>query len=179
MIKFEKISKYADVDIPLPVRKTANAAGYDFVVAEDTYVPSYHNQFARASKTIDTRLTLDEVAHLTKRAEFRPTLVPTGIKCSLDPHTYLELTVRSSSPLKYWLLLANGVGVIDADYYNNESNEGHIYFQIINLSPWGIMLKKGDIIGQGIIKHYLITDEDMATGVRTGGFGSTNETTGS
>jgi dUTP pyrophosphatase len=36
--------------------------------------------------------------------------------------------VRSSSPLKYWIMLANGVGIIDADYYNNPDNEGEIFF---------------------------------------------------
>jgi dUTPase len=45
---------------------------------------------------------------------------------------YLELVSRSSNPLKRFLLLANGVGVIDSDYYNNENNEGHIMFQFLN-----------------------------------------------
>lgn len=46
---------------------------------------------------------------------------------------YLELVSRSSNPLKRFLLLANGVGVIDRDYYNNENNEGHIMFQFFKL----------------------------------------------
>ena len=45
--------------------------------------------------------------------------------------------------------------IIDADYYNNPDNEGHIYFQIINLAPFDIVLRKGDAIGQGILKPYL------------------------
>ena len=88
---------------------------------------------------------------------------------------YLELSIRSSGPLKHWLMLANSVGIIDADYYNNSDNEGHIYFQIINLSPVPIQLKKGDIIGQGIIHKYITTEDDCANGERKGGFGSTNE----
>jgi dUTP pyrophosphatase len=90
---------------------------------------------------------LNELADIVKGAHAKPTLVPTGIKCKLDPGTYLELSVRSSTPLKYWLILANSIGIIDADYYQNSSNEGHIYFQLINLSPFPIVLKKGDIIG--------------------------------
>ena len=70
--------------------------------------------------------------------------------------------------------LCNQVGVIDADYYNNPDNEGHIYFQIINLSPLDIVLKKGDAIGQGIIKPYLTTEDDKASARRVGGFGSTD-----
>ena len=41
MARFEKVSRFNDVDLPLPVRKTASSAGYDFVVAEDTTVPAY------------------------------------------------------------------------------------------------------------------------------------------
>ena len=117
---------------------------------------------------------LDQMAALTKTAVAKPTLVPTGIKCQLDEGTYLELSVRSSCPLKYWLVLANSVGIIDSDYYNNEDNEGHIYFQMINFSPFSIRLLRGDCIGQEIIKPYLITDDDTANGKRKGGFGSTN-----
>ena len=64
--------------------------------------------------------------------------------------------------------------IIDADYADNPDNEGHIYFQVINLSPVDIQLRKGDIIGQGIIKKYEITDDDNAVGERMGGFGSTS-----
>lgn len=102
-------------------------------------------------------------------------MVSTGVKCQLDPGTYLELSVRSSTPLKYWLILANGVGIIDKDYYNNPSNEGEIYLQIMNLSPFNVLIKKGEAIGQGIIKPYLITEDDNASGERIGGFGSTSK----
>ena len=189
MAKFEFIEKYKDCGLALPVRKTAQAAGYDFQVAEDTLIPPYdvlwedmytegiQNEVVCIDQELggDLRcpLTLDEVSNLTKAADARPILVPTGVKCQLDPNTYLELSVRSSCPLKYWLVLGNGVGVIDADYYNNPDNEGHIFFQIINMSPFPIILKKGDTIGQGIIKPYLVTEDDMASGDRQGGFGST------
>ena len=180
-MKFEIISKYADAGLSLPVRKTNASAGYDFQVAEDIIIPSYYslcNELAAAQITTeycdDEILTLDKVAFLTKYADCKPTLVPTGIKCEIPEGFYLELSVRSSCPLKYWLILANGVGIIDADYYNNPDNEGHIFFQIINLSPFDIILKKGDAIGQGILKKYFITDDDVAQGERTGGFGSTD-----
>ena len=65
--------------------------------------------------------------------------------------------------------------IIDADYYNNPDNEGEIFFQLINLSPYNIILKKGEKIGQGIIKPYLTTEDDAATGDRLGGFGSTTK----
>ena len=144
-------------------------------VAEDIVIPSYSNQMSEMVQWGRTGhiYTLTEMANFTKQLKIKPILVPTGIKCSLDPNTYLELSARSSTPLKHWIILANGVGIIDADYYNNPDNEGHIYFQVINLSTFDIQLKKGDKIGQGIIKHYLITDDDNASGQRLGGFGST------
>ena len=70
--------------------------------------------------------------------------------------------------------MANSIGIIDADYYNNPDNEGEIFFQMINLSPFPIQLRKGDRIGQGILKTYELVENDNAEGVRQGGFGSTN-----
>lgn len=173
MIKFEKVSKYKDVEFDMPSRKTANSAGYDMVVAEDIIIPSYQKIWDKVS-FYNMTVSLDELAAITKQNKIKPTLVPTGVKCYLDPGYYLELSVRSSTPLKYWLILANSVGIIDADYADNSDNEGHIYFQVINLSPVDIQLRKGDIIGQGIIKKYEITDDDNAVGERVGGFGSTS-----
>ena len=176
-MKFEKVSRLAAADFNLPVRKTKNSAGYDFEVAEDIVVPSWDDViFHLATYTPQPieAYTLEEMAKLTKQSGAKPTLVSTGIKCQLDEGYYLELSVRSSTPLKYWLVLANGVGIIDADYYNNPDNEGEIFFQVINFSPFPIQLKRGDIIGQGIIKKYEVIDNDQAEGERTGGFGSTS-----
>ena len=114
------------------------------------------------------------MAELTKQADFRPTLVSTGMKCRIPKGYYLELSVRSSTPLKHWIMLANGVGIIDADYYNNQSNEGEIFLQLVNFSPFNIMIKKGEAIGQGIIKPYCTVEHDIHGGERVGGFGSTN-----
>ena len=183
MARFEKVSRFADVDINLPQRKTADSAGYDMEVAEDIVIPSFFKHYSMMNEYPITdngkiiskgTVDLDEVARITKSLKAKPTLVSTGMKCQLSKGTYLELSVRSSCPLKYWLILANGVGIIDADYYNNPDNEGEIFFQMINLSPYDIQLHKGDIIGQGIIKPYLITEDDNAFGQRMGGFGSTS-----
>lgn len=158
----------------MPSRKTEFSAGYDMVAAEDIIVPSYWDLMEKLrANDPHMPLTLDNMGALTKTIKAKPTLVPTGMKCYLNENEYLELSVRSSSPLKYWLILANGEGIIDKDYADNPDNEGHIYFQLINLSPFDLMIKKGEAIGQGIIKTYLTTDDDNAAGVREGGFGST------
>ena len=175
MIKFETVSRFENSEINLiPTRKTEASAGYDMYVAEEIVVPSWADFFIQMdTEEYQPPHTLEEMAKLTKKLKCKPTLVSTGVKCQLEPDTYLELSVRSSTPLKYWLILANSVGIIDADYYNNEDNEGEIFLQLINLSPIPIILKPGDCIGQGIIKRYEKTTEDCATGTRKGGFGST------
>lgn len=176
MPHFEVVKKYIDKpeSIILPERKTKGSAGYDFAVAEDIIVPSYFGSLMRKFP-IDTGsiYTLKDVAEFTKREGVKPTLVPTGVKCIMGNDYYLQLSVRSSLPLKSWLILANGCGIIDADYANNPDNDGHIYFQLINLFSEDILLQKGDIIGQGIIQKYVTVNNDTASGERIGGFGST------
>lgn len=198
MAKFEVVSRFANADLVVPSRGTAESAGYDLCVAEDIIIPSYEDcmkSLAHASFTsfsteeieshwtivnlggLDIQtcaLTLDELASLTKSKKIKPTLVSTGMKCKLNPDEFLEIVARSSTPLKYWIIVANAPGTVDADYYNNPDNEGEIFVQVINLSPFAIQLKKGDKIAQGIIQKYIITEDDVAGGVRTGGFGSTS-----
>ena len=38
-----------------------------------------------------------------------------------------------------------------------------------------LTIKKGEAIGQGVFSKYLVTDDDVAGGDRTGGFGSTDK----
>ena len=143
---FEKVAKYMNVEFPMPERKTQFSAGYDISAAEEVVL---------------------EPGKLV--------LVPTGVKAYMQTGEFLGLHIRSSMAVKKHLMLVNNVGIIDADYYNNPDNEGHIYFQMINLSPFDIQLHKGDIIGQGIIKPYLTIEDDNAFGERRGGFGSTSK----
>lgn len=184
---FEKVSRFADVDLPLPTRATFNSAGYDFVVAEDIVIPPYDFQKTKIQDSLFSNnrqedfygfinpLTLDEMASITKELKTKVPLVSTGMKCKLEPNQYLEISARSSLPLKHWLIVANGEGIIDSDYYNNNDNEGEIFFQLINLSPFAIKLRRGDKIGQGIIKTYDKVDNDQTIGKRVGGLGSTTE----
>lgn len=186
---FEKVKRFKDVELDMPKRGTAASAGYDFVVAEDVVIPPldfltnklrdkvFEDDPSKDYYGFITPLTLADMAKLTKETKAKPTLVSTGMKCHLEPGTYLELSVRSSTPLKHWLICANSVGIIDADYYDNPNNEGEIFFQIINLSPFAIQLKRGDKIGQGIIKTHGVIDNDNAEKQRTGGFGSTTAST--
>ena len=71
-------------------------------------------------------------------------------------------------------MLANGIGIIDSDYYNNPDNEGHIMFQVINFTNKEVFIPAGERIGQGVFLKYYTTDDDNASGKRVGGFGSTS-----
>jgi len=177
MAKFEVVNRFKEDEINLPKRGTCHSAGYDFEVAEDITIPSYQECMNIYRNNVPlSEYNLDEVATITKDLKVKPTLVPTGIKCSMAADEYLELSVRSSTPLKYWIVLANGIGIIDSDYYGNESNDGEIFFQVINLLPHPITLCKGNIIGQGIIKKYYTVENDTCSdSTRVGGFGSTTK----
>lgn len=102
MAIFEKVSKYADADIAMPVRKTAQSAGYDMVAAEDYIIPSIWQMVPEAKElwpvADDEFVTMELMSKFTKETGFKPTLVSTGMKCKLDPNTWLQLSVRSSSP---------------------------------------------------------------------------------
>jgi dUTP pyrophosphatase len=133
-------------DVRLPERATGNSAGYDFFAPEDIILPA---------KTL--------------------TRVMTGVKCELRPYMVLILANRSSNPSKKSLFLANGVGIVDADYYNNPDNEGEIGFEFYNNSEEDVVISKNEKIGQGIITTYVRVENDKATGSRAGGFGSTGK----
>lgn len=147
---FEVAKGFENKGINLPVRKTKYSAGYDFEAAEDCIVPAFKPGMA-------------------------PTLIKTGIKAYMQPDEMLCLYNRSSNPKKKGLILANSVGIVDQDYYGNPDNDGHIMFAFYNIKDTDTEIKKGDCIGQGIFEKYFVADDDVATGERTGGFGSTNK----
>ncbi|SFE96300.1 dCTP deaminase/dUTPase family protein [Trichococcus pasteurii] len=175
---FEVISSYADKNIQLPKRATKHAAGYDFEAAEEIVLPAIWKTVVQsAGSHLAELFGSDKDEALEKKEQLlRPLLVPTGIKAYMQEDEYLQLTNRSSNPLKNFIVLPNGVGIVDADYYNNEGNEGHIYFQFLNFGLRDKVIRKGDRIGQGIFLQFLKADQDEAEGSeRTGGFGSSGQ----
>ena len=147
---FEIAKGFEDKGINLPIRKTKYSAGYDIEAAEDCVVPAFKPGQA-------------------------PTLVKTGLKAYMADDEYLMLCNRSSNPKKKGLILANSVGIIDKDYYENPDNDGHIMFAFFNCKDVDVEIKKGDAIGQGIFQKFLVTDNDVSQGERTGGFGLTSK----
>ena len=72
-------------------------------------------------------------------------------------------------------MFPHSAGIIDADYYGNVDNDGHIMIQCINIKDEDVLIKKGDAIAQAMFQKYLVADDDNATGSRVGGFGSTDK----
>lgn len=103
-----------------------------------------------------------------------PTLIPTGLKVYCAPDECLFMFSRSSGPSK-GLVLGNGVGIIDADYYGNPENDGHFSVVVFNVSDHEIKIKKGDRVAQAVFQKFLTVDDDFAGGERAGGFGSTDK----
>ncbi len=143
---FEVVKKYENHEINLPKRMTKNAAGYDIEAAEDTHF-----------------------------APGEIVLVPTGLKSYMQDDEVLYLYNRSSFPKKRGLILLNAVGVIDADYYNNSDNEGHIFVQMKNIFEDEVKIGKGERIAQAVFAKILLADgdENAEKNSRNGGFGST------
>lgn len=168
---FEVVTKYLDQSIQIPKRATELSAGYDIEAAEDITLPSIWKVLMENNglNEAQSNQTLPK-----ENQEFvGSTLVPTGLKAYMPRDEYLLLANRSSNPMKRQLALPNGVGIIDADYYNNDNNEGEIFVQLINYGLDDFTIKKGDRIAQGIFTPYRTVDETSAQfSKRTGGFGS-------
>lgn len=162
---FEVVEHLKDKEINLPVRGTLYSAGYDFEAAETMVIPSLHKTYAQYSWTNEFS------EEIIKKA--KPTMIPTGIRSYMPSDEYLALHARSSL-CKKGLILANGVGVVDSDFYNNPQN--HIHFPLWNLGMDDVVIEKGTRIGQGIFHKYALADQDtVLIKERVGGFGSSGE----
>ncbi len=168
---FEVCKGFEDKGINLPMRQTKGSAGYDFEAAERVLIPPVWLNGVKWAMSVIKGLKTDGIHPYG----IKPTLVPTGVKAYMKNDEVLYLYNRSSSPMKKFLFMTNGVGVIDSDYYGNDSNDGHIMFQFINFGLRNVVIEKGERIGQGVFAKFGLVDDDQATGKRTGGTGSTGK----
>ena len=115
----------------LPNRESTAAAGYDLFLVENLTIAP--NEIVK---------------------------IPTGVKMRCENDEVLLIIVKSSTGFKYNIRLVNQVGVIDADYYNNKDNEGHIFVKIQNEGDKTITFKAGEAVAQGVFIKYLLTKSD-------------------
>ena len=145
MRKFEIVTKRtSNCEIKMPHRATKNSAGYDFYSTIECVI-----------EPNTTKLIFSDI-----KAQF--------------PNDEVLILCTTSGMGKRGVMLANGIGIIDADYYNNENNEGNLGFMLRNLGIEPYVVKVGDKIGQGIFTNFFaVDDEEEITAERVGGFGST------
>jgi dUTP pyrophosphatase len=133
-----------DASVPLPKYETAGAAGFDLA--------------ARA----DQAIAPGEVA-----------LVPTGLVIKVPAGHFLGIFARSSTPLKRGLMVANGVGIVDADYCGPQDE---IKIEVLNFTAAPVTVRRGDRLAQGVILPYVRvewTEGDAPSEPTRGGFGAT------
>lgn len=97
----------------------------------------------------------------------------TDVKAYMGDNEVLLLDVRSSMGGKF--MLANTIGVIDADYYSNDGNDGNIGVFLLNISDETQTINAGDRVAQGMFFNYLVADNGNTDAVREGGFGSSGK----
>ncbi len=133
-------------DVPLPSYKTEGAAAMDLAAA------------------INEPITLKPGV---------PTLIPTSIAIELPSRDYVALIyARSGLSCKHGIALANGVGVIDADY------RGELMVGLINLSDVPYTITPMERIAQLMISKcetcvWKAVESLSETQRGTGGHGST------
>lgn len=134
-------------DIILPIRKTKHSVGYDL------YSP------------IDISISPNSAE-----------LIWTNVKAAFNEDEAMIICVTGGMG-KNNIILANGVGLFECDYYGNESNDGNIGFRLYNYGKEPYVIKAGEKVGQAFFFKFLkIDDEVPPTAIRKGGFGSTGLT---
>ena len=109
-----------DLNGELPVKSTVHSAGVDFIASQDIVIPAF-------------------------RFKGEATLVPTGLKAFMPKNECLLIFARSSLPVNRGLVMSNGVGVVDSDYYNNQKNEGYTHYKAFPL-PYENIKNTNDFI---------------------------------
>lgn len=139
-----EVVKGAPADTRIPVRGSEHAAGYDFFAPKDIVIPAHG----------------------------KSKLVSFNVKAYMQDDEFLYMRIRSGLATKKGIVLETS-GVIDADYYGNENNDGNIATVFRNNSNENFVLFKGERCCQGIFMKYLPADNDVNLGARRGGHGST------
>jgi dUTP pyrophosphatase len=137
------ITRLSDA-VPLPVYQTPGSAGFDLAASAEVVVEP------------------GQVA-----------LVPTGLIIAVPPGHFLGVFARSSTPLKRGLMVANGVGIVDADYCGPQDE---VKIEVFNFTPAPVRIAAGDRLAQGIVIPFIQarwTESISSARPSRGGFGST------
>lgn len=136
--------KRVDKTLPLPLYATEGAVAFDLICRETVTVKP--GRIAR---------------------------IPANVIVETPPGYMLLISLRSSTPAKYGLLIPHGIGVIDNDYCGEEDE---IMIQVYNFTDREVTVPRGARIAQGMfVKIERAEWEEVESmGKKTrGGFGST------
>lgn len=148
--------------IKLPTRATKYSAGYDFFYPfEDSVL--FPGQSIVIPTGIKVKINMVEVGNICSDDD------------TFELDFFLGIYTKSSHGFNNNIKQDDTIAIIDADYYNNKDNEGHIFIKLRNEhedKPFNLLHNQK--IAQGIFQIYGITQDDNITATRNGGLGSTS-----
>ncbi|MFV1457240.1 dUTPase [Bacillus mycoides] len=137
--------KHKGVETKLPYKGSEKAAAFDFFSKEDV------------------------VLKVGEQHKF-----VTDIKAYMLDDEVLSIHPRSGHGTKYRIMIANTTGIIDADYYENETTGGNIAITLYNNGTEDYHIQSGERMAQAIFSKKLDADEGAYSGgdkKRVGGHG--------
>ena len=138
--------KRIDKSLPLPKYETEGSVGFDLLCRES--------------------------------AEIAPqeiVLIPANVIVETPPGYMLMICMRSSTPRKVGLMMAQGLGIIDNDYCGEEDE---LQIQVYNFTDEPVTIERGSRIAQAIFVRVDTAEwneVDQMTTPSRGGFGSTDK----
>ena len=137
--------KRIDKSLPLPKYETEGSVGFDLLCRESAEIAP------------------QEIA-----------LIPANVIVETPPGYMLMMCMRSSTPRKVGLMMAQGLGIIDNDYCGEEDE---LKIQVYNFTDEPVTVERGSRIAQAIFVRVGTAEwnevDQMTTSSR-GGFGSTD-----
>ncbi len=137
--------KRIDKSLPLPKYETGGSVGFDLLCRESAEIAP------------------QEIA-----------LIPANIILETPPGYMLMICMRSSTPRKVGLMMAQGLGIIDNDYCGEEDE---LKIQVYNFTDEPVTIERGSRIAQAIFVRVDTAEwneVDQMISTSRGGFGSTD-----
>ncbi len=137
--------KRVDKSLPLPKYETDGSVGFDLLCRESAEI-----------------------------APHSIVLIPANVIVETPPGYMLMICMRSSTPRKVGLMMAQGVGIVDNDYCGEEDE---LKIQVYNFTDEPVKIERGSRIAQAIFVRVDTAEwneVDQMTTPSRGGFGSTD-----